>query len=102
MAEVLNARGTGWSDANVPPNAVYVGREQRWIGRAGRPIRFAESKWNNPFKTAGDYRALLTREPERAARVSELYGKDLICWCVPDKPCHAEVLFELVYNRPYR
>jgi hypothetical protein len=39
---VLNAHGTGWSDENMPPGAVYVGREVCWIGRAGRPVRFAD------------------------------------------------------------
>lgn len=96
MAEVLNARGTGWSDDNMPPNAVYVGRQVRWIGRAGRPIRFRESKWHNPFRTAGEYRFwLLVQQPELLAALHELRGKDLVCWCAP-KPCHADVLLELV------
>jgi hypothetical protein len=37
--------------------------------------------------------------PERAAyreRVRrELRGKDLVCWCKPGKPCHADVLLEI-------
>lgn len=24
-----------------------------------------------------------------------LRGKDLVCWCPPDQPCHADVLLEL-------
>jgi len=30
----------------------------------------------------------------RLARISELRGKDLVCWCAP-KPCHADILLEL-------
>lgn len=26
----------------------------------------------------------------------ELRGKDLMCWCAPGQPCHADVLLELV------
>jgi hypothetical protein len=29
----------------------------------------------------------------------DLAGLDLMCWCRPDLPCHADVLIELV-NRP--
>lgn len=28
-------------------------------------------------------------------RLGELRGKDLMCWCALDKPCHADVLLEL-------
>jgi len=34
----------------------------------------------------------LTRLVER---LSELRGKDLACWCGPDRPCHADVLLEI-------
>jgi hypothetical protein len=26
---------------------------------------------------------------------SELRGRDLVCWCPPDQPCHADVLLEI-------
>jgi len=29
------------------------------------------------------------------ARLPELRGKDLACWCKPGAPCHADVLLEL-------
>ncbi|MFE1321643.1 DUF4326 domain-containing protein [Kitasatospora phosalacinea] len=25
----------------------------------------------------------------------ELHGRDLLCWCAPDMPCHADVLIEI-------
>ncbi len=74
----------------IPPDAVYVGRP---------------SKWGNPFKIGIDG----TREEviskykqwmmsvEQAYLVSyltELKGKDLVCWCAP-LPCHADVLLEI-------
>lgn len=36
--------------------------------------------------------------PQRSkliARLPELRGKDLACWCSTDKPCHADVLIEI-------
>ncbi len=33
------------------------------------------------------------------ARISELRGKNLACWCPLDQPCHADVLLELA-NAP--
>jgi hypothetical protein len=32
---------------------------------------------------------------EIVRRLPELRGKDLMCWCPLDKPCHADVLLEL-------
>ncbi|MDE2426745.1 MAG: DUF4326 domain-containing protein [Elusimicrobia bacterium] len=29
------------------------------------------------------------------ARLHELYGRDLACWCSASRPCHADVLLEL-------
>ena len=80
----------------VPAGAVYVGRAMPRIGLPG-------SKWANPFKIGRDgtredviakYRAWLVQQPELIAALSELWGKDLACWCAPER-CHAEVLREL-------
>jgi hypothetical protein len=53
MPRVLNARGTGWSDARTPPNSVYVGDQvtNRWRGGG---VRFGKSQWLNPFKIGRD------------------------------------------------
>ena len=41
------------------------------------------------------YRALLMRNPGPAiAARRELRGRDLMCWCPLDRPCHADVLLE--------
>jgi hypothetical protein len=34
------------------------------------------------------------------ARLPELRGKDLACWCALDQPCHADVLLELANAEP--
>lgn len=83
----------------------------------------APSKWRNPFtlaslrpdfdgvvKTATDLRALAVEEftsaylrgdlPfDRDEIRAELAGRDVVCWCRLDQPCHGDVLLEIA-NRP--
>jgi hypothetical protein len=101
MPKVLNARNTGWSDATLPLNCVYVSRQV--IDRHHGGIRFKESKWANRYRIGRDgtreeviaqYRAELLRDPELMTALPALRGKDLVCWCAPN-PCHADVLLEL-------
>ena len=33
------------------------------------------------------------------AQIEQLRGKDLVCWCALDAPCHADVLLELANNK---
>ena len=96
--QVLNMHG--WRRV-VPPGAVYVGREQ---GRVG----LRRSKWANPFKidkpgkrrdgtraeVMAEYRAWIVQQPALMAALPELRGKDLACWCAPER-CRGEVLLEL-------
>jgi hypothetical protein len=103
MPLVLNAHGRDWTTDTLPSNSVYVGR---WTW----PIRIS-SKWRNRFKVRKDapreeveeaiarYRAWFLQQPELMAALPELRGMDLICWCAPKQPCHADVLLELA-NQP--
>ena len=85
MYKVMNARQVG---KHATANRVYVGRP---------------TKWENPFVIGRDgsrddviakYRAWVVRQPTLVAALQELRGKDLVCWCAPER-CHAEVLIEL-------
>jgi hypothetical protein len=40
------------------------------------------------------YRAWIVQQPALVAALPELRGKNLVCWCAPER-CHAEVLIEL-------
>ena len=43
------------------------------------------------------YRSWLPTQPDLlAAARAELAGRDLLCWCPPDGPCHADVLLAVV------
>lgn len=65
----------------------------------GRP-----SKWGNPFKlgphesredTIARYEKWIRTQPHILARLSELKGKRLACWCRP-LACHGDVLVKLI------
>ena len=75
---------------------VYIGREER-------SYRLPRSLWHNPFMIGRDgtrneviakYRDYLTSSYLRA-RVEELRGKRLGCWCKPSA-CHGDVLVEML------
>ena len=72
-------RTEGW---RMPEGAVYVGRPTKWGNQFIGPRHVAVAnyrKWMN--------------EPQwqqlREAAKRELRGKDLVCWCPLDQPCHA-------------
>jgi hypothetical protein len=94
MPQIINLRGRG---GVVPEGAVYV-CDRLYRG----PWRLSKSKWANPFKIPRDgtrdeviakYRTWL-QQPDLMAALPELRGKDLACWCAPER-CHADVLREL-------
>lgn len=80
----------------MPPNTIYV----------GRPTIFG-----NPFAVSKSYDAIAMfnrwlqgergtgggglRRVTLLARLSQLRGKDLACWCKEGEPCHADILLEL-------
>ena len=70
----------------IPPDAVYVGRP---------------SDWGNPFLIGRDgtrdqvvdkYEIWLLNS-SHILKIEELRGKDLVCYCAPDR-CHADVLLK--------
>jgi hypothetical protein len=74
-----------------------------YIGRAVPRFGLGRSLWANPFAmTRGASRAQvieafetwIVRQPQRMARIGELRGKVLGCWCKP-KPCHGDTLARL-------
>lgn len=76
----------------MPPNTVYVGRPSRWAN----PWRLKDCSsreaclelYRRMAKIWGEYAIDDLRR--------ELRGKDLACWCPVDKPCHADLLLEIV------
>jgi len=112
----------GW---RAPEGAVYVGRGSIWgnpfrVGgkvwaRIGPGGSWAEAQIADNQQAANLYRSALEqarrgilpagadrtlwdrlRGPENVRYLlGELQGRDLMCWCPLDRPCHADVLLEL-------
>jgi Domain of unknown function (DUF4326) len=89
------------------PYEVYIGRRMLYRGQ-----HLPASTWANPFKITAAvsreeslrrYRAWLLGRPELVARLGELRGKTLACWCAPrgglgaadPLVCHGQVLAAL-------
>lgn len=85
----------------MPEGAVYVGRPTLWGNR------YQIGTWSNllgrnveTIAEAVDlYRRVIWDAPDgqhmAAYAREQLRGKDLVCWCPLDRPCHADVLIEL-------
>lgn len=87
------------------PDYVYIGRYNLHHG-------LQRSIWHNPYRikdldglplndtekrasVINKYAAYLEREPQLLARLPELEGKTLVCWCKQhgtDTPCHGDIL----------
>lgn len=101
------SRKKGWK---MPPNTVKVCRP----GPFGNPFTVTDAVeiGVSPERAqafvvrcfrdwlAGDRQNWMGDESDKAAaailaRLPELRGKNLACWCKPGDPCHADVLLEL-------
>lgn len=101
---IQRSRAKGWQ---MPAGAIYVGRPSRW----GNPWRIEKAREAGYQGTDAEIagmcvamfrNALLASLPavgDMPARLHELRGRPLACWCRLDQPCHADVLLELA-NAP--
>lgn len=91
---IQRQRVKGW---RKPEGAIYVGRGNHWgnpytvedHGRQGS-VDLYEADLRHSWAGAGIYKKLR----------DELRGKDLMCWCRLDQPCHADVLLKLANKDP--
>lgn len=94
MAERIQQRRVkGWRKPN--PEAMSVSRS----GPFGNPFRADAATVEAHAAAVAAYREWITAPAQadllaRARR--ELRGRDLMCFCAPHLPCHADVLLELV------
>lgn len=82
----------------APPGAVYVGRPTVF-GNPFRTVLISREQCVAAFRSwLADDSGRLGHEEQRRRlleRLSELRGKDLMCWCRPGDACHADVLLEI-------
>lgn len=98
-------RGTRWGNPWVVAQT-RTGWAVNWAGEgASRPewTTNADSQRAAHQMAAGLYREYAERTVGFAVQVRvELAGRDLMCWCPPDLPCHVDVLLELANSSPAR
>ena len=92
---IQRRRVRGW---RMPENAVYVGRPTMWGN--GWKIGVHSNTLGRNVETVDEavdlYRKLMwTKDHHRAWVRERLGGRNLVCWCPLDKPCHADVLLEI-------
>lgn len=120
MKRIQRRRTAGW---RMPDGALYVGRPSRWgnpfvieavgdrwqvIDSGNRSGALAEEPQFFPDKYYAAVFAVrffelhtgpmglyeFSDDDLRLLR-EQLAGRDLACWCPPDRPCHADVLLEI-------
>jgi hypothetical protein len=85
----------------MPEGAVYVGRPSVWGNRyrvgAGHPVHgwpMSAQEAVDMFRRSIDPAAELG--PTSVTQIRRLLGgRDLVCWCLLDEPCHADVLLAI-------
>jgi len=80
LPRILNKHTHG-----IPAGAVYIGRGSPW----GNP--FVIGRDGTRAEVIAKYEAWLDTQPQLLARLPELKGRGLVCFCFP-KSCHGEGL----------
>lgn len=103
MSTLTSPRVLNKRTDQIPADAVYIGRPSDW----GNPFTHLKSgtlashQVNTRDQAVARYRDyLLQTRPDLLARLHELRGRDLVCWCAPQS-CHGHILLELA-NTPER
>jgi hypothetical protein len=102
---IQRKRTKGWK---APEGAVYVGRPSEW----GNPCAVGMYRGYTRENAVRDFQRYVEKDltvasfeicfgppPSLEAIRRELRGKDLMCWCPLDQPCHADVLLRIA-NAP--
>lgn len=87
---IQRKRTKGWK---MPEGAVYVGRPTLM----GNP--FTVEEWGSREAASAAFRTYMEHHPHGRSLATFarefLRGKNLVCWCPLDQPCHADVLLEI-------
>lgn len=94
---LLNMRETG---GHPPDGVVRIDRRGPW-GNPFSHVPNTKARWmcSSRNESVDRFHEWVLHSDDREAvwireHISELEGKDLICWCTPRR-CHGEVLMEL-------
>ena len=84
---IQRRRTKGW---RKPDGVVFVGRPTKW----GNPVRVGRDV-KTKLEAVAAYKNWLLADKTIQNSLHELRGKQLMCWCATNEPCHADVLLEL-------
>ena len=76
-------------------NSVYIGRPGIW----GNPFVIGKDGTRN--EVIAKFERWIVQQPRLMARLEELKGKHLVCWCAPAR-CHGDVLVKLANSTQRR
>ena len=97
-AELLKIGYKDFEEWSKNPNNLYIGRNMNYYVKGTHA-----SKWANPFpvknhgleKSLELYEKYICSSYELMNSLPELKGKNLGCWCHPEK-CHGDILMNLL------
>lgn len=114
---IQRRRTAGW---RMPNGAMYVGRPTKW----GNPLKWTDYPATRQTEECGpvsvapaarrrfavtDFAAAVQYGigrfdgyPSAEEIRRELAGRDLVCWCPLDQPCHADVLLKIANSEASR
>ncbi len=81
----------------MTPKRIQRRRTRGWRMREGAVYVGRPTQWGNPFDGSSQGLANFRAYAIECGNLwlNPLRGRDLVCWCPLDQPCHAEVLLEL-------
>lgn len=84
-------------DWKMPVNTVYVGRPGKWGNPWKVDCETTPENAVNSFRDCAEHRhsGPWQTYPPLEEIQAELRGKNLVCWCPLDQPCHADVLLDI-------
>jgi hypothetical protein len=78
----------------IPPGAIYVGRPSQW----GNPFRIGPDGTRK--EVLAKYEQWLLRQEKLFFSLrAELGGRNLVCHCLLDLPCHADILLRYANHK---
>lgn len=72
------------------PNAVYIGRPSKW----GNPFKLKEHSMEQCLALYREW--LINKLKEDPYFLEPLRGKDLVCFCSLNSPCHGDIIIEFL------
>jgi len=84
------------------PYDVYIGRSASSIWGnpfSSKPSKYAKEITTSRKESIEKFRHYLLNNPELLAKIQELRGKTLACWCSTTQACHGDVIIDIIHTQ---